>query len=313
MARRALLFVFLIACGGAEASDPLGAPNGGTTPEQPGTSSSGSSSGGSSGSTPTSSISPCALVGSTTASDVASPSGCHVLQRDTSACRAEREAAGLDGFWLRFSCRVKLTATADQVTAAFDGQPDYKSNYFPATDACHEDYDGAIQNPNLIKTYAYSVAFPRAPNTTASDQRGGTMGVALNGVPLFNNAAAPGDDIFLEAKTFDRCGAHPNMTGTYHYHSEPYSITYDDSAFVGVLRDGYPVYGRRDANGSLPTDLDEFGGHVGVTADSPNAAVFHYHVHEETSTKPSSVGQKQWFLMTGKFRGSTLPCASCGR
>lgn len=307
MARRALLFVFLIACGGAEATAPSDAPasSGGTTPADPGTEDP----------TTTSPSSPttCALLASTSESTIASPSGCHVLVRDTSACRAEREAAGLDGVWLHFSCRVKLTATADQVTAEFDGQPDYKSNYFTATDACHESYDGAIQNPNLIKTYAYSVAFPRTPNTTAGEQRGGTMGVALNGVPMFNNAAAPGDDIFLEAKTFDRCGAHPNMTGTYHYHSEPYSITYDDAAFVGVLRDGYPVYGRHDMDGSLPADLDEFGGHTAVTADSPSAPVYHYHVHQETSTKPTSVGEKQWFLMTGKFRGSTLPCASCGR
>lgn len=307
MARRALLFVFLVACGGAEASSPLDAPTNGTTPSQPGTYGADGTDG------PTTSSSACAVVASTSESDVASPSGCHVLVRDTSACRAEREAAGLGGFWLRFSCRVKLTASASEVTAAFDGQPDYKSNYFAATDACHETYTGAIQNPNLIKTYAYSVAFPRTPNTTAGEQRGGTMGVALNGVPLFNNSAVPGDDIFLEAKTFDRCGAHPNMTGTYHYHSEPYSITYDDAAFVGVLRDGYAVYGRRDADGSLPADLDEYGGHTGLTSDSPGTPVYHYHVHQETSTKPTLVGEKQWFLMTGKFRGSTLPCASCGR
>jgi hypothetical protein len=208
---------------------------------------------------------------------------------------------------------VKLTATAAEVTATFDGQPDYESNYFASNDACHEDYDGAIQNPNLIKSQAYVVAFPRTPDTTGGDSRGGTMGVAMNGVALFNNSAAPGDDIFLEAKTFDRCGAHPNMTGAYHYHSEPYSITYDDSAFVGVLRDGYAVYGRRDPDGTLPADLDEYGGHSGVTSDSPSTPVYHYHVHEEMSTNPSSMGEKQWFIMTNKFRGSTLPCTSCGR
>jgi hypothetical protein len=302
-----MLFVFLIACGGAESSVPADG-----TSSSSGSTSGGSSSGGSSsGASVVDST--CTLVEATTATDVASPSGCHVLTRDTSACKADREAAGLGGFWLRMSCRVKLTATATAVTATFDGQPDYKSNYFASSDVCHEAYDGAIQNPNLIKTQAYAVEIPRAPDTTAGDQRGGTMGVALNGVPLFNNSAAPGDDIFLEAKTFDRCGAHPNMTGTYHYHSEPYSITYDDSAFVGVLRDGYPVYGRRDVDGSLPSDLDEYGGHTAVTSDSPTTATYHYHVHEETSTKPTSVGEKQWFLMTGKFRGSTLPCTSCGR
>ena len=46
------------------------------------------------------------------------------------------------------------------------------------------------------------------------------------------------DDIYQEAKTFDRCGGHPEGTGVYHYHSEPYAISYDDDNFIGVMRDG---------------------------------------------------------------------------
>src|SRR5688572_1052736 len=51
----------------------------------------------------------CALAENTLPSGVTSPSGCDVLLRDTGACEAERRAAGLDGFWLRFSCRVDMT------------------------------------------------------------------------------------------------------------------------------------------------------------------------------------------------------------
>jgi len=262
--------------------------------------------------TPDASTTACTLQANVTASGKTTPSGCAILTRDTTSCRAAREAAGLSGFWLRFSCRVTLTATDSQVTVASDGQPDYQSNYFPTTNACHETYTDAIQNPNQIAVKSYSVPIPRTPSEAGSGQMGGTMGLALNGVPMFSNNAAPGDDIYQEAKTFDRCGAHPNMTGAYHYHSEPYSISYDDSAFVGVLRDGYPVYGRRDPDDSMPA-LDVYGGHTGVTIDSPDTPVYHYHVNEQTSTKPTSVGEKQWFIMTGKFRGATLPCASCGQ
>ena len=136
------------------------------------------------------------------------------------------------------------------------------------------------------------------------------MGVGLNGVPLFSNNAAPPDDIYLEVRTFDRCGAHPTNTGAYHYHSEPYSITYDDSNFIGVLRDGYPVYGRREPDGvTLPT-LDSFGGHTAPTIDSATP-VYHYHLSLQTSDASTSAGTQAWFIMTGRFRGSILPCASC--
>jgi hypothetical protein len=136
------------------------------------------------------------------------------------------------------------------------------------------------------------------------------VGLALNGVPIFGNFAAPGDDIYEEAQTFDRCGAHPQNTGKYHYHGEPYAISYDDSNFIGVMRDGYPVYGRRDPDASLPT-LDAYGGHTGVTVDSPSTPVYHYHVNEQTSTNPGTLGEMQWFLTTGTFRGTPGACTGC--
>jgi hypothetical protein len=257
----------------------------------------------------------CTLAQSTTATATVAPSGCAVLSRDTSSCMEARQAAGLSGSWLKFSCRValakKTVSTGEHVEAQADGQPDYKSNYFQTTDACHEDYTSAIQNPNRIAAKAYVVLFPLSPNTTSQTMRGAAVvGLTVNGVPVYGNFAAPGDDIFTEARTFDRCGAHPQNTGSYHYHSEPYAISYDDSSFIGVMRDGYPIYGRRDPDGSTPT-VDAFGGHTGVTVDSPTTAVYHYHVNEQTSTNAGTAGQKQWFLTKGTYRGTPGSCATC--
>jgi YHYH protein len=256
----------------------------------------------------------CALAADTAATATVAPSGCAVLSRDTSSCVAARQAAGLSGYWLKFSCRVTLSKTTqsgvDLIQAQSDGQPDYKSNYFQTTDACHEDYTGAIQNPNLIAAKSYTVSFPLSPNTSSQAMHGAVVGMVLNGVPVFGNFAAPGDDIYQEARTFDRCGAHPQQAGAYHYHGEPYAVTYDDSNFVGVMRDGYPIYGRRDPDGSAPA-LDEFGGHTGVTVDSPSTAVYHYHVNEQTSTDSRTSGQKQFFLTKGTFRGTPAACSTC--
>jgi hypothetical protein len=256
-----------------------------------------------------------ALAAGTMETETANPGGCHVLDRDTSACEATRAAAGLEGYWLEFSCRVTLSITASGgagvVQAQADGQPDYRSNYFATGDACWEEYGTDWENPNTLASRSYTVSFPTAPDTTATSmQMVAVVGLALNGVPIYANFAAPGDDIFTEAATFDRCGAHPQMAGAYHYHSEPYSISYDDSRFIGVMRDGYPIYGRRDANGDLPT-LDAYGGHTGTTAHSPATGVYHYHVNEQTSASPGTAGEKQWFLTTGMFRGAPSACGGC--
>ena len=252
----------------------------------------------------------CALQANTTSSGSASPSGCARLTRDTSGCEAARIAAGLSGTWLKFSCRVALSKSASVVTAISDGQPDTRSNYFATTNACWESYTAAVQNPNLIGVSAYSLSFPITPTATAEAMRGGVVGLALNGVTIFGNFAGPGDDIFNEAATFDRCGAHPQQSGTYHYHGEPYAISYDDSRFIGVMRDAYPIYGRKDPDGSTPT-LDSAGGHTGVTEDSPNVGVYHYHLNEQTSVGPRTAGQKQYFLTKGTYHGTPGACTGC--
>ena len=241
----------------------------------------------------------CALAANTTATSTVT-NGCTLVTRDTSACMASRTAQGLSGAWLEFSCRVTLTATTDHVQVAADSQPDYKSNYFSSSDVCYEAYTTQFPDPNLIKAQNISLSIPLAPNTTNTAMGLGPVGVAIDGVAIFDNQAAPGDDIFTEAGSFDRCGGHPAPGGEYHFHGEPYSISSDDDHLIGVLRDGYFVYGRRDSDGSLPT-LDARGGHVGGTS-----AVYHYHLNQQTSTTPGTAGEMQWFLTTGTYEGTPL-------
>src|SRR5207237_783471 len=71
---------------------------------------------------------------------------------------------------------------------------------------------------------------PVTPATTGQTMGLGPVGIAVNGVASFDDQAAPGDDIFQEALSFDQCQGHPAPGGTYHYHSEPYAISYDDAA-----------------------------------------------------------------------------------
>jgi hypothetical protein len=300
-----LPFVFAAACDSSVEPSSTSTGTGTSTTTGTGSGTTSSSSGGGQ----------CTLTANTSDSGVTSPDGCPVLDRDTSSCEAARKAAGLSGFWLSFSCRVSLSVSTSggvtMVEAKSDGLPDYESNYFPTSDPCHASYSGSIQNPNTIATGSFDVTFPMQTSGASQKMMGAVVGLALNGVPIFGDFAAPGDDIYKEAETFDQCGGHPQNTGMYHYHSEPYSLTYDDDRLAGVMRDGSPIYGRHDPDGTIPTDLDAAGGHTGVTKDSPSTPVYHYHVNLQTSTNPQSAGQMAWFLTTGTYHSAPGSCTGC--
>ncbi|MBS2032454.1 MAG: YHYH protein [Deltaproteobacteria bacterium] len=233
--------------------------------------------------------------------------GCTLLSRDTSSCQAARSAQGLSGAWLEFSCRVTLTKTTvngkDVVTIATDSQPDYVSNYFATSSPCYAAFSPSFPDPNQISAQSLSINVPLAPDTTQTAMGLGPVGVAINGVAIFDNQAAPGDDIFQESGSFDQCQGHPAPGGVYHYHSEPYAISSADSELIGVLKDGYFVYGQLDADGSTPT-LDAAGGHTGTTPDSPSTPVYHHHLNLQISTNTGTAGERVEFITTGTYAGT---------
>lgn len=245
----------------------------------------------------------CSLTANTAATTTVT-SGCALINRDTSACQASRVAQGLTGAWLKFSCRVTLTKSGSNVILTTDSQPDYKSNYFTAGNACYTAYSPSFPDPGIIGAQNISMTIPLAPGGKSGCMPLGVVGAAINGVSLFNNSAAPGDDIYKEAYSFDQCQGHP-AGSKYHYHTEPYSISYNDSNLIGVLRDGYFIYGRKDQDGSTPT-LDIYGGHAGTTPDSPSIPVYHYHTNIQSNGTLSD-----WFLTTGNYKATPGACSGC--
>lgn len=244
---------------------------------------------------------------------IVSTNGCYLLSRDTSSCQASRTAQGLSGFWLKFSCRVTLTKSGDTVTIQSDSQPDYKSPYYATSNGCYEAGfpTGRAANPNTLGAQSISMTVDYTPTATAGStgtaMSMGIIGIALNGVAIFSNAAAPGDSIYDEVATFDKCEGHPAGT-KYHYHTEPTTATNSDNNFIGVLKDGFPVYGRYDSGTTLTSSLDKAtsGGHLGTTLDSPATAVYHYHVNLQTSGSDSA-----YFITTGFYLGTAGTCTGC--
>jgi hypothetical protein len=175
---------------------------------------------------------------------------------------------------------VQVSQDGQVVVLRATSVPDHPSPYFGAGNAQYEEpQPGMVVNPNRIVSQSVVLRVPVSPESaTPTDTPLGPMGVAVNGVVLFNQYAAGRTPLDSEIRTFDRFNGHPQMSGMYHYHLEPLWLTAQGSSrLIGVLLDGFPVYGTRDMDGRAPADLDACNGHVGVTPDFPQG-IYHYHV-----------------------------------
>ncbi len=190
------------------------------------------------------------------------------------------------GWYAKFSSAVTVTVDGTSVVLRSAGVPDHTSPYWGAGNALYEVPHAGMQvNPNRIATQSLVLRVPLSPaSATPSDTPMGPMGLAINGVALFNQYAAGRSPLTNEIISFDRYNGHPQQTGQYHYHLEPLWLTSRDgaAALIGVLLDGYPVYGPRETGGALPTGLDTCNGHTHATADVASGT-YHYHV---TATVP---------------------------
>ncbi|HUB09714.1 MAG TPA: YHYH protein [Myxococcales bacterium] len=263
------------------------------------------------------STSVCAYGAHTYPSTTDNGNGCRLLERDTCSCLGQRLDAGVSGPFLKFSCNVNIIVTKLNGTTvtqlSSDSIPDRHDLYFDGG-SCHEaDDTPTFPDPYAIVPQSIVMNIPMAVTVDGGTAvPGGTVGLAIDGASIFNDSAGPHVSIWTEAGSFQRCHGHANSGGVYHYHMEPYSITQDDDSLVGVMRDGYFIYGRKDPDGSEPGAPDgsvsyPYYGHVGTTVDSPTVPVFHYHVHYEAD----DAGNSGYFVTPSVFYGTMAPCTDC--
>lgn len=205
---------------------------------------------------------------------------------DDDAATAAAAGGELPAVFAHFGASVQRSVEGDHVVLRANGIPDHRSPYFGVGDARYEAYNGSnprfVLAPGRIEEERYTFRIPlrpaAAPRHAATPL--GPIGIAINGVPLFNQYNAQSRPLSVESDSFDQYDGHPTPTGQYHYHAEPWSITTarGGSALIGFLLDGFPVYGPVE-NGRRVTnaDLDELHGHTGATADYPKG-IYHYHV-----------------------------------
>ena len=136
---------------------------------------------------------------------------------------------------------------------------------------------GNIDDFNGFYTLTIPVSPTLANNSSATGL--GPIGIAISGAMIYNDEEGPNIPLDNAVGSLDFTAAHTGPQ-SYHYHLEPKAWSDDDGALIGIMADGFFIYGRRDYDGNYPTDLDESGGHFGPTPHNPDGE-YHYHIKNE--------------------------------
>ncbi|MEP2735972.1 MAG: YHYH protein [Erythrobacter sp.] len=136
-----------------------------------------------------------------------------------------------------------------------------------------------------------------APTSLATVSK---VGIGLDGVPIFSDAPSVLRTGHMPA--LDTCGGHVDPGGWYHWHATSTDVNsvyekdgvdakcenveQDQTAQFGYAFDGFAMFGTRNYDGSVPEDLDDCGGHVGLTEEG-GEPIYHYHARPSFPNLPS--------------------------
>lgn len=183
---------------------------------------------------------------------------------------------------------VVFSFDGDEVTVESDGLPNHTSPYWSSTSDLHIDQVvGDHLTPGTINSGSFTVTLPLSPTKASSSSATGlgAIGISVTGAPIFNDQEGPNRPLDENtALGFDYAGGHNGPSG-YHYHIEAAnvpentSLSYNDAQLVGIMADGFLIYGRKcNSIADHPTDLDESGGHTSSTQHSDGEEFYHYHI-----------------------------------
>ncbi|APZ46265.1 hypothetical protein BW723_08135 [Polaribacter reichenbachii] len=186
---------------------------------------------------------------------------------------------------------VTISFDGDNITIESNGVPNHTSPYWEETSPLYIEPVVAIAlTPGRISdNRSYTLTVDAAPELAATSTATGlgAIGIAVTGAPIFNDQEGNNNPIEeVIAETFDYAGAHNGPSG-YHYHIEAMDVTentvlsHNDEQLVGIMADGFLIYGRKEMDGTYPSDLDASGGHYGATPHSNGVEIYHYHIINE--------------------------------
>lgn len=149
---------------------------------------------------------------------------------------------------------------------------------------------------------SYTLTVPSSPEvastTTATGL--GPIGIAVSGAMIYDDQEGPNVPLDDAIPSLDYTAAHTGPQ-SYHYHLEPKAFSEDDEKLVGIISDGFFMYGRKcNSTGTYPTDLDSSGGHTTTTqhTDEPE---YHYHIQNELYLNT------YYIIFPGDYQGTPNP------
>jgi len=149
---------------------------------------------------------------------------------------------------------------------------------------------------------SFSLIVDASPELASSSSATGlgAIGIATSGAVIYNDEEGPNVPLDNAVGSLDFNGSHTGPQ-SFHYHLEPISITNDDSELLGIISDGFFIYGRRDyPSGDYPDDLDESGGHIGPTQHSDEDE-YHYHIQNDIFEVG---GDSFYIIFPGDYQGT---------
>jgi hypothetical protein len=138
------------------------------------------------------------------------------------------------------------------------------------------------RNPNTIQKQTVALTLAADPQLAAQPScvPMGMIGVAVNGVAIFNALDGGGRDAVAH-EVQDLCSGHPEPRGTYHYHGPSPCLLGEmqNEHLIGYALDGFGIYSMYDDKGTELTnaDLDACHGRVSeVMWDGVERTIYHY-------------------------------------
>ncbi len=222
----------------------------------------------------------------------------------------------------------EIMLDGDEVVIVSTGLPDHSSPYWSnVTERCTVDPMGRTLCTNsnttanhplfvepTVTTFddmapgniddfngSYTLRIPTNPEkaTSTSSTGLGPIGMAVSGSMIYNDEEGPNVPLDDAVVSLDFTAAHTGPQ-SYHYHLEPKAWSDDDDKLIGIISDGFFLYGRRDYDGSYPDDLDASGGHFGPTPHNPDGE-YHYHIMND-----AYLGQ-YYILFPRDYQGTPNP------
>ena len=235
-------------------------------------------------------------------------------KKDDGSCTYDEDNTGNNGTngttdlpaaYAAFSSEnVTVYMDGSNVVLETNGHPDHTSPYWGEGHALYVEPTAtttADMAPGFIESFngSYTLRVPASPElaTNSSSTGLGAIGFAVSGAVIYNDEEGPNVPLDNAAVSLDYTGAHTGPQ-SYHYHLEPHAWSNDDDALIGVISDGFMLYGRKcTSTGTYPTDLDESGGHTSTTQYNTDE-VYHYHIQNDLYLN------QYYILFPGDYQGT---------